>query len=159
MGLDMYLYKQKSIYDSDRNKIIRDFRKLVIKHKVVDYSEPTLTYNVEVAYWRKAYAIDRWIFRNQGIDDLWGYRCSGKILCDMRLVYGKELLELYNICKKILKNKSLAPTLLPAIEYEDEEDEEDGYNDYYFFQLEQTIAQFNKIKIKEEDNYVYSVSY
>lgn len=28
-----------------------------------------------------------------------------------------------------------------------------------FFQLEQTIAQFNKIKIKEEDKYVYSVSY
>lgn len=156
MGLDMYLYKQKDItYNHERkNKIIRDFERFVIKKKLVNGMNPQLSYNIEVAYWRKAYAIDRWMFRNQGIDDLWEYRFSGKILCDIRWICGRELLELYNICKKILKNKSLAPILLPAIEYE-----EDGYNDYYFYQLARTMAQFNKIKIKEEDDYVYSVSY
>ena len=57
---------------------------------------------------------------------------------------------------EVLKDKSLAPKLLPAIEYETDGN---SYDDNYFYQLELTIDQFDEIKIKKDDYYIYEVSY
>lgn len=101
-------------------------------------------------YWRKANAIHRWfVLHVQGNVDN----------CDEYEVKVDELRELMILCKKVLRDRDLAPELLPTKEgfffgnYE--------YNQYYFSDLKLTVKIIaNLIKNHEPgDTYYYQSSW
>lgn len=98
------------------------------------------------AYWRKANQIYNW-FDNAisgGVEN-----------CKIYEITGKKLLELVELCKKVLAEPSLAEELLPTC---------DGfcfgsteYDEYYFQDLRDTIEQLKDID--PECYYEYQVWY
>ncbi len=100
----------------------------------------------EQAYWRKANQIHRWFVNNvqEGVDD-----------CGIYEVYGEQLLELVELCRRVLADHSLADSLLPSQEgffFGSTE-----YDEYYFADLESTIEQLEDV---EPDTwYEYSSSW
>jgi hypothetical protein len=129
MGLDMYLEQRVYIgANYEHNNVTgsidlkRDGKPINIPLNKV--SEIVL----RVGYWRKANQIHKWFVDNiqDGEDDCREYHVSEE-----------QLTELYNICKIVMKNKKLAPELLPTQEgfffgsYE--------YDDYYFEDIKHTM--------------------
>ena len=145
MGLDMYLEKRIYIgasYDFNNVKgtvyITKDNKEVPINFKKID------SIIERVGYWRKANQIHRWFVENiqDGNDD-----------CKEYWVPAHKLHELYNICKKVLRNHKLAPELLPT---------QSGfffggtdYDEYYFEDIKQTIDILKPvIKETSTDEYV-----
>lgn len=88
MGLDMFLYKGE---------------------KVEGYSNPfeyleTKKVN-EVCYWRKSNQIHKWFVT---------YVQDDNDKCDPYFVTKEKLIQLFDICNKVLNNFLLAPELLPT---------------------------------------------
>jgi hypothetical protein len=91
----------------------------------------------EHAYWRKANQIHAWFVNNIQ---------NGKDDCGTYEVTGEQLLELVNLCKKILKKRTqeFSENTLPTQagfffgSY--------GYDDYYYQDIENTIEQLKDIK-------------
>ena len=147
MGLDMYLSKKTYIgANYDFNKITGT---LALKREGVPI--PVNLNKIrfileEQAYWRKANQIHRWFVNNvqEGVDD-----------CGIYEVYGEQLLELVELCKRVLADHSLADSLLPSQEgffFVSTE-----YDEYYFADLESTIEQLKDV---EPDTwYEYSSSW
>lgn len=167
MGLDMYLYKR---IDLNYNKEHCDFAretKIIVKNQLHNGLVTNNTYKVnekdeynivdllqEVGYWRKAYHIDRYIFRQRGIENLWKERYNGNRLCDIAIINARELKELKEVCKEVLKDHDKARLLLQSYE-----NDEDGYDDYYFFNTEETVKIIEKIENDEDASFIYEVSY
>ena len=83
----------------------------------------------EVGYWRKANAIHQWFVNNvQGGEDE----------CNLHSVSREHMLELKDLCTRVIENPALASELLPTSAgffFGSEE-----YNEYYFHTLRQTIT-------------------
>ena len=133
MGLDMYLNAKRYLWswqdESEDKKIANEIQKTAnipdgFKVKQIE---------IEVGYWRKANQIHRWFVQNvqDGEDDCGYYSVSKQDLIDLR-----------DLCKKIVENKELAATELPT---------ESGfffgnteYDDWYYQDLAETIEIIDK---------------
>jgi hypothetical protein len=140
MGLDMYLHKKVYIGANYEHRNVKGIVDISIKEKKIEIpfneiSEISLT----KAYWRKANQIHAWFVENvqDDVDDCRGYEVSGK-----------QLLQLVDICKEVLKDKSKASELLPVSEgffFGGNE-----YDEYYFSDVQDTIDQLKDI---DKDSY------
>lgn len=140
MGLDSYLYAKQLISSSpwskeDDNKKFKSVARLIKGNKFVD--EENLQFaeiKLQIGYWRKSNHVHKYF-----ID-----KCAGgKDECRETYVERCDLEELLNRCKMVLKDHSLARTLLPT---------QSGfffgstnYDEYYYEDLEYTIEVLNKI--------------
>ena len=139
MGLDMYINKKKYIgYDSTVIINVIDDKDKSIIQKTYNHVDYIIQ---EVGYWRKVNWVHKWFVDNiqDGKDDCKEY----KITID-------NLLELKDICTKILENHDLANELLPPCP---------GFffgscdvNDYYFESLNNTIEIIDKIIDEYDEN-------
>lgn len=122
MGLDMYLegVKYISAYEKIDGKFVKTRKRQIVK-------------TLEI-YWRKANAIHNWFVNNiqEGEDD-----------CRYYELEEKQLIELRNICKKVLKDNSLKEELLPT---------QEGfffggtdYDEYYYNDLKETVKEIDRL--------------
>jgi hypothetical protein len=126
MGLDMYLNAERYLWshtDGDR-----ELGENIAQLTGLPEGSRVKTIKVEAGYWRKANHIHKWFVDNvqEGTDD-----------CRDAFVSRDELKELREVCKKVLDDHELAPTLLPTSE---------GfffggnsYDQWYFNDIEDTI--------------------
>lgn len=137
MGLDMYLYRTTyvSSYDEKGKPLRRKLLKLVNAEKVADDSG-LIFVKVTVAYWRKANQIHKWFVDHcqGGVDD-----------CREAEVGRKQLIELRDLCKSLLKRKNVneAEKKLPT---------QDGFffgntsvDEYYWDDIELTVKQLDRV--------------
>jgi hypothetical protein len=132
MGLDMYLNASK--YLSDYNEADKETKQAMVKlfpelnAYVEAGSNPIREVAVEIGYWRKANAVHNWFVENiqEGEDN-----------CEPYFVGREELIQLKELCEKVLNDNSLAEELLPPT---------DGFffgstelDEYYFNDLRSTI--------------------
>lgn len=98
----------------------------------------------ELGYWRKANSIHRWFVENvqDGVDDCGEYKVSKT-----------QLIMLYNLCDKILNDKSLAESLLPS---------QSGfffgsveYDNNYYSDLAETMSIIQNVLKLENTDYIY----
>lgn len=164
MGLDMYLNKRKYVgyandteadittKDTKWNGKTQSYDKTEVKnhYKNVNYIIQ------EVGYWRKANQIHKWFVDNC---------CNGKDDCQEHYFPFEKLLELKEICRKIIdasddEKQSLAEELLPTCQgfffgtY--------GYDEWYYEDLEQTlkiISDIEKDFDKTYDRLYYEASW
>ena len=123
MGLDMYMIRAKKLRKNDA-----EYNKLVI-----ETSE-------EVAYWRKANQIRKWIVDNCGYDT--------DSNCEYFLITKEQLEKLKEDLNAIIKDNSLAEKLFPT----------EGkfffgsteYDDWYFDKLKESKKKISEI-LKETD--------
>lgn len=112
---------------------------------------PSAIVNVTVAYWRKANAIHKWFVDN----------CQdGKDECQESYVERQQLIELRDLCKKVLKEPESAKDLLPP---------QDGFffgstdiDKYYMADLKLTVQQLDRIlknKSLEGFEFIYHSSW
>ena len=116
MGLDMYLYARQHFWtgqeDSSDSQISKKIASLVGTDLEVSDIRAT------AGYWRKANQIHGWFVKNvqEGEDDCKEYYVSRQNLIDLR-----------DLCERVIADNSLAPTELPtasgfffgATEYDD----------------------------------------
>ena len=96
-------------------------------------------------YWRKANAIHNWFVEQSGEEDE----------CQEIEITGEQLLELVEICKKILKNHTLADKLLPTTEgfFFGSTD----YDEAYYEDLKDTVEALENCN--PDDWYIYRASW
>lgn len=131
MGLDMYLHRV--------NKEERRLR----KEGKIDH----LNFE-EVAYWRKANQIRKWIVDNTKYEEDWD--------CVSMKIGKKKLKKLKEDCETVLADHSKARELLPTSSgflFGSTE-----YDDYYYNDLEYTVEVLDKI-LKETDFDKYRIEY
>ena len=152
MGLDMYLEVKVFIGGRYRNtnqviEIPKDENMffgnldLEIPVKMID------TITLLTGVWRKANHIHQYFADKCG---------NGEDDCREMYVNEKDLEELKDLCKRILKNHELAPSLLPTQEgffFGSTE-----YDEYYFSDLEDTIKIINET-LKCAEKYEGSIYY
>jgi len=105
MGLDMYLYADVYVGGWDFNKG-GNFDDLVNLIGITPTpASPSIMLSVTIAYWRKENAIHAWFVENvqNGVDE-----------CQKSYVPREALEALRDLCVKVNKDHSLAPTLLPT---------------------------------------------
>lgn len=134
MGLDMYLNAKRYLFrggDSLDEKISQSINSLF-----PDVPEEMEAKEIcfEAMYWRKANSIHQWFVHNvqNGVDDCGNYSVSSD-----------KLQDLLDIVNRVLKDKSLAPTLLPTKSgffFGDM-----SYDDYYFQVLKKTQLGIKKL--------------
>ena len=136
MGLDMYVTAKRYLWDfgdSNDQAIAGAINKLF--PEMTGYR--TKQVEMEVMYWRKANAIHRWFVDNvqDGVDE-----------CQESYLSVDNLRELRDVCEKVLADRSLAPTLLPA---------QSGfffggteYDEGYFDDVERTLSWLNELFVK-----------
>ena len=128
MGLDMFLdgiHYHSAEYDDDYN--------VVKKRQIIKTLE---------VYWRKSNQIHNWFVENvQWGEDDCGYYDVSK----------EQLIELRDVCQKVIDNPKLAQKLLPT---------QDGfffgstdYDEWYFEDLKFTINELTKLINDEENGY------
>ena len=142
MSFDMYLNKKIDV-DAEYG-VLTGTISLKIGNKPVNIRLDKLKFIVErQAKWWNAHSIHKWFVDNvQGGCDNDGYY----------EVCGCDLQKLVDNCKKILENKELAKTLLPAADSYGFDS--DIYDDSYFKQVEDTVTQLNDLE--EHAWYEYS---
>jgi len=110
MGLDMYLEKKTYVKNWDHMKE-KDLTKITVKRNGKpreDIDTKAITYiTEEIGYWRKANAVHNFFVEKCG---------DGEDKCQQMYVDNDVLVELLDICKKIIKNPKLAKKLLPTKE-------------------------------------------
>lgn len=151
MGLDMYLYRKTYVKNWDHMGP-ESLHQINVKlnNKKHPYIKKDLICSIseDVGYWRKFNALHQWFVNNcqNGVDD-----------CKEYYVGDEQLEELFDICKRIKKDNSLADELLPA---------QGGfffgtteYDNWYFSDIDNTIkilkpliALNKKIDKKQENN-------
>ena len=143
MGLDMYLYKKNYIGANYEHNHINGTLALKREEEPINIDINKIVYIIEnQAYWRKANQIHYWFVLNvqHGEDDCKPYEVSGE-----------KLLELVDLCKKVLANHSLAEEYLPT--YEGFFFGSYDYDEYYFEDIESTIEQLSDIDPDEYYEY------
>ena len=148
MGLDMFLSKRYSINALYRDDILCDV-KVEINGKPLNIDAKRIEYiSEDFMYWRKANAIHNWFIENvqNGRDD-----------CKEYWVSFEKLMELKDVCKKVLDDKKLAPELLPTQEgffFGSQEYDED-----YFDEVARTYDMLKDIKEEPYVEYYYQSSW
>lgn len=112
MGLDMYLFKAHKNKDNIYNK--EDL--------------------IEIGYWCKSYAIDRWFERHCNIIEVKGF-------IKIYEVTRTDLMALLQTCELVIENHTLIEDLLPSIEmlFDDDKSNEE----WYFKTITHTIEIIN----------------
>jgi len=152
MGLDMYLTARRKLYNfkDEEKKKAEEVRKL-FPDMFKSGNLNTTGVSFEVGYWRKANAIHKWFVDNcqEGVDN-----------CQGHYVGREKLIELKELCKKILKEhtQEIAEELMPVEQgfffgtYE--------YDEWYWGSLEETIKIINKcLELPEDWNFEYCSSW
>ena len=147
MGLDMYLNAERYLWshvdvDTTLSENIGQLVGLPADGRIK-------TITVEAGYWRKANQIHRWFVQN--VQD-------GKDDCGNYYVARQSLIELKDLCKKVLENKDLASNVLPT---------ESGfffgnkeYDQWYFDQLKDTIEVIdNALAMPDQWDFSYRSSW
>jgi hypothetical protein len=149
MGLDMYLDKRTYVKHWDHNgddnyevKVTKGGEPTNIEPKKVKYIIE------EAGYWRKANQIHRWFVDNvqNGVDN-----------CGDYYVGSEKLAELLELCKKVKADNSLAEELLPSASgffFGGTE-----YDEWYFNDIENTIAVLEEALEDDRADYYYSSSW
>lgn len=159
MGLDMYLYARKYVsgvdYSRTNDEVVATpnpmFTSVInaVGLTTDELSEdfPSATISVKVGYWRKVNAVHQWFVSNvQGGEDN----------CEEFHVSREQLLELRDVCRKVVADNSLAEELLPP---------QGGfffggteYDEWYFEGVKATIAILDRIlsNPKFEDTGMFS---
>lgn len=149
MGLDMYLNAKRYLWswndESEDKNIASEIQKIAKIPEDFQVKE----IKVEAGYWRKANQIHRWFVQNvqEGKDDCGNYDVGRQDLIDLR-----------DLCKKVLADHSLAPTQLPT---------ESGfffgnteYDDWYYKDLTETVETLDKaLALGNEWDYEYHSSW
>lgn len=147
MGLDMYLKASKYVGGWNHNEesekqIFSKIMKLVGGVRCED--APSLTVNMNVAYWRKANAIHQWFVENvqDGEDDCKEYHVSRE-----------NLEELKSICEQVLADPQKASELLPTT---------DGfffgstkYDEWYTRDLQHTVKSIDEVLQNYDDEWTF----
>jgi hypothetical protein len=133
MGLDMYLHAKRYLWgwqdESEDKTIANEVQKLAKIPEDFEVKEIV----IKAGYWRKANQIHRWFVEQvqEGKDDCGYYDVSRQHLIDLR-----------DLCKRVIDNKDLAATHLPT---------ESGfffgskeYDDWYYQDLAETIEIIDK---------------
>ena len=142
MGLDQYLHA-KRYYSSaewrgeEVNNTFTKIMEVVNADLFVSEDLPSAEVSVKVCSWRKANAIHGWFVSNvqDGEDD-----------CREYLVERTQLVQLRDLCKKVLDNRDMADELLPSTSgffFGSTE-----YDDYYFGDLMTTIDLLDKALVR-----------
>lgn len=147
MGLDMFLWGKKSLYDKDDDLLTID-----IKDFIKEMEEITpVSVTFEIGYWRKVNHVHNWFVKNvqNGEDD-----------CEKHWVTPALLEELLKICKVVMKHKDekVSKNLLPT---------QSGaffggydYDEYYYDGVELTIRILNRaLKYKHQLEFYYQSSW
>jgi hypothetical protein len=133
MGLDMYLNAKRYLWTySDKNEDSAIAKQIAqVANIANDFEVQEIV--IKAAYWRKANQIHRWFVENvqEGTDD-----------CGHYYVSRQNLIDLKELCNKIIANKDLASTDLPT---------ESGfffgateYDDWYYNDLSETVEMIDK---------------
>lgn len=136
MGLDMYLTAERSLFgpldkpDTRAEDIIAMFPELT--SEVLDMRTVNLSFYV--GYWRKANHIHAWFVKNvqDGVD-----KCLEYYVDKIRLI------ELKEVCERVIKEPDQAPTLLPTTSgffFGNPE-----YDAGYFEDVRNTITQIDRV--------------
>lgn len=160
MGLDMYLRKkhyvrcwksgEKNIVDAESVDVMVSVNYPDGTRDNLDFAtnkpESGVTIELPVAYWRKANAIHRWFVQNCA---------NGEDNCEPMYVPYEKLVELHDLCAKVLEDHSKAPDLLPT---------QDGfffgpttYDEWYFNDVKHTLEVLKDLD--ETGTYEYQASW
>jgi hypothetical protein len=155
MGLDQYLYAKKYFSPSEwRGEKAKEQFEAVITavhaDEFVTKDLPSAQVEVKVGYWRKSNQVHQWFVENcqNGEDD-----------CREYLVDRAQLIELRDLCEKVLENNSLASELMPC---------QGGfffgstaYDEWYFSDLRDTVLIINQclVEVPEEWDFYYQSSW
>lgn len=161
MGLDMYLYADKYVSRKDysnydynsgnqppTNPAFEEIVSALKADKLVDDDYTGITVSLPVGYWRKANAIHSWIVDN----------CAdGEDRCQRIGIPKSKAEELVSLCKRVIKDKSLASELLPP---------QSGFffgsldiDEWYLDDLKRTVAIFEKVLKAAERGEIEDVVY
>ncbi len=150
MGLDMYLEKRTYVKQWDHQSAEEKHEVVVTKGGQPTNIDPKkVKYIIEEAgYWRKANQIHRWFVENvqNGVDN-----------CGDYYVGSEKLAELLELCKKVKADHSLADELLPSASgffFGGTE-----YDEWYFNDIENTIAVLEEALKDDRADYYYSSSW
>jgi hypothetical protein len=149
MGLDMYLDKRTYVKYWEHNGDDNYEVKVTKKGEPTNIKPKKVKYIIEEAgYWRKANQIHRWFVENvqNGVDNCGDYYVDTSDL--------KTLLEL---CQKVKADNSLAEELLPSASgffFGGTE-----YDEWYFKDIDETIAILEEALADERGEYYYSSSW
>lgn len=133
MGLDMYLHAKRYLWSFSNEGDDKTIAKGIQTVANIPDDFEVQEIKIKAGYWRKANQIHRWFVQNvqDGKDDCGNYYVDRQSLIDLR-----------DLCKKVLENKELAPTELPT---------ESGfffgskeYDDWYYQDLTETIEIVDK---------------
>lgn len=145
MGLDSYLWKKTAIDTWNPDGLMKYDVSVTLKGKPVEHVDPSKVCYVieEVGYWRKANHIHNWFVQNvqNGVDD-----------CKSYYVEIKDLKELLDVCKQVVKYPNLGESLLPCSRgffFGSNE-----YDEEYIRQVKYTIEVLEEI-LKVENRGVY----
>ena len=149
MGLDMYLEARKFTGKEYFSPEMYARLAKAIDKPEMDYC-PSITVNVQIAYWRKVNSVHKWFVDNvqNGVDDCGEYHVSRE-----------QLMQLRTLCNSIYKDKnlSMAHVGLPT---------QDGfffgnteYDEYYFSDLEDTAKQIDFVLENYPDEEGWSFVY
>jgi hypothetical protein len=149
MGLDMYLNAKRYLWswnDESEDKTIAKGIQTVAN--IPDDFE-VQEIKIKAGYWRKANQIHKWFVENvqSGTDD-----------CGYYDVSRQDLIDLKEICNKVIANKELASTTLPT---------ESGfffgtteYDDWYYNDLSETVEMLDKaLNLGKEWDFEYHSSW
>ena len=116
MGLDMYLFVEKSTYTShydlkahpEKQELVKDFFPKELKtfqDQIFERNFLDKTERFQIGYWRKANAIHNWIVQNcaDGVDE-----CQDIFLSE------EKISTLRDLCIKVLDNPQDSANLLPT---------------------------------------------
>lgn len=157
MGLDMYLVRQASIanydFDDEGKKISAAILKGLKVKNLDQYHNGSIIVELPAGYWRKANHIHAWFVNNvqDGVDE-----------CQVADVPEAKLIELRDVCKQVLADHSLAPSLLPRQQgflFGGDE-----YDEWYFRDLEDTVEILDRAldpdnKVSKYDSFSYHSSW
>lgn len=155
MGLDQYLYAKKYLSPSEwrGDKAKEQFEAVITAvnaDEFVSKDLPSAQVEVKVGYWRKSNQVHQWFVDNcqDGHDD-----------CREAYVDRAQLIELRDLCEKVLADHSLASELLPC---------QGGfffgsteYDEWYFGDLSETVLTLNQclVEVPEDWDFYYQSSW
>jgi hypothetical protein len=155
MGLDQYLYAKCYTSPSDwlgkeRNELFDTIVKATGAEEFMTKESPSACIDIKVGYWRKANQIHQWFVDNcqNGEDD-----------CREAFVRREQLIELRDLCEKVLADHSLADELLPT---------QSGfffgnteYDEWYFNDVQETVLIINNAltSVPAEYDFAYGSSW
>lgn len=149
MGLDMYLYATRYLWDWPEDSKDKDISSKVRELVNIPETFSVKEIKIEAGYWRKSNQIHRYFVNavQDGKDDC-GYYHVGR----------QDLKDLRDICSKVLENRELAATELPTTAgfFFGSKD----YDEWYYNDLEETIKILDKaLSLPKEWDFEYHSSW